>query len=263
MAASATELRPIDRSSKLKASRQKLVEAMFEANEPLTFNYTHERAVEIVARLSNEWRRSWAPMPQIAVDYRKIIKKLREKKIAFVLTGMYGISSWLGRPRATQDVDLLVNGGRTYARTIEALKELYPKLEVRTRGGLSRFYAPGEKDPLIDVIYPFRLDQEATLATAVWKTDGKLKYRIPRLEAALANKYGASLTAVRSPGKRAQDMIDFFTMVRHSMDEGRKPIDLELLESFGEKVWPGGGGAEILRLVAEAKANRVPAVSLK
>jgi hypothetical protein len=65
---------------------------------------------------------------------------------------------------------------------------------VRTHGGLSRFYAPGEKDPLID--------------------------------------------------------------------EGAKPIDRELLETLGEKVWPGGGGPAILRLVAEAKANQVPRVSL-
>ena len=255
--------RPVDRSSMYKANPKLLIDGMNEADEPLTFNYTHERAVEIVARLSAEWRRSWAPMPKVAVDYRKIVKKLREKKIAFVLTGMYGISSWLGRPRATFDVDLLVKGGRSYFRAIEALKELYPKLEVRTRGGLSRFYAPGEKDPLIDLVCPFRPDQEVTLATAVWKTDGKLKYRIPRLEAALANKYGASLTVVRSPGKRAQDMLDFFTMVRHSMDEGAKPIDLALLASLGEKVWPEGGGAEILRLVSEAKADQIPNLSLK
>jgi len=52
-------------------------------------------------------------------------------------------------------------------------------------------------------------------------------------------------------------------MVKHSMDEGRKPINLKLLESLGEKVWPGGGGAEILRLVDEAKADQVPNVSLK
>lgn len=263
MPAAITKPRRVDRSAAYRANPSLLDDWMGEADEPFTFNYSHERAVEIVARLSAEWRRSWALMPKVAVDYRKIVKKLREKKIAFVLTGMYGISSWLGRPRATMDVDLLVNGGRTYARAIEALKELYPKLEVRTHGGLSRFYAPGEKDPIIDVVYPFRPDQEVTLITAIWKIDGKLKYRIPRLEAALANKYGASLSVTRSPGKRGQDMLDFYTMVRHSLDEGAKPIDLELLRSLGEKVWPDGGGEEILRLVVEAKANQVPTISFK
>ena len=52
--------------------------------------------------------------------------------------------------------------------------------------------------------------------------------------------------------------MDFFYMVRHAADEGREPIDLEKLRDLGEKVWPGGGGAEIVRLVEEAKAGRVP-----
>ncbi len=246
-----------------RASPGILVYGEIEAEEAVTQNYTHERAVEIVARLSSEWRRSWAHMPKYAVSYRAIVKKLREKKIPFVLTGMYGIASWLGRPRATHDVDILVQGGRNYARAISALKSLYPKLEVRTRGGQSRFYAPGEKDPVIDVVYPFRPDQEATLATAIWTEEKGVRYRIPRLEAALANKYGAMVSPMRADFKRAQDALDFAVMVKHSLDEGAKPIDVELLESLGEKVWPGGGGAEILRLVAEAKANRVPTVSLK
>ena len=50
-------------------------------------------------------------------------------------------------------------------------------------------------------------------------------------------------------------------MVKHSMDEGRQPIDLQRLEFLGEKVWPGGGGKEILRLVEEVKAGK--AISLE
>ena len=47
-------------------------------------------------------------------------------------------------------------------------------------------------------------------------------------------------------------------MVKHSLDEGRQPIDLTVLEALGEMVWPGGGGKEILRLVEEVKAGKVP-----
>jgi hypothetical protein len=47
-------------------------------------------------------------------------------------------------------------------------------------------------------------------------------------------------------------------MVKHSQDEGRQPIDLTKLEALGDMVWPGGGGKEILRLVAEAMAGKVP-----
>lgn len=53
------------------------------------------------------------------------------------------------------------------------------------------------------------------------------------------------------------DGLDFATMVKHSLDEGRQPIDLEQLEKLGEKVWPGGG-KDILRCVQLAKAGQVP-----
>ncbi len=47
-------------------------------------------------------------------------------------------------------------------------------------------------------------------------------------------------------------------MVKHSTDDGRQPIDLDKLEALGEMVWPGGGGKEILRLVEEVNAGKVP-----
>jgi hypothetical protein len=93
----------------------------------------------------------------------------------------------------------------------------------------------------------------------VWTEDETLglRYRVPSLEAALANKYGAMLTPTRNPQKRAQDAVDFGWMVQHSLDEGRQPIDLPQLEVLGELVWPGGGGKEILRLVDQVKAGQL------
>ncbi len=49
-------------------------------------------------------------------------------------------------------------------------------------------------------------------------------------------------------------------MMQHSGDEGRRPIDLRRLEAMGKKVWPEGGGQEILRLVEQVRAGR--AISL-
>ena len=64
------------------------------------------------------------------------------------------------------------------------------------------------------------------------------------------------LTPIRDMEKRYIDVGDFTGMVRHSSDAGRQPIDLEKLEALGEKVWPGGGGKEILRMVEKVKAGR-------
>ncbi len=154
-----------------------------------------------------------------------------------------------------------MKGGRNHARAVNALRALYPQLEVRQFAGVTGFFAPGEKQSLIDVTYPHRPDIEVTLQTAIWVEKGAEKYRVPALEAALANKYGAMLTPNRDPGKRGQDAVDFYFMVRHSTEDGQQPIDLEKLAILGEKVWPGGGGQEILRLVEQVKAGKVPNVN--
>ena len=71
------------------------------------------------------------------------------------------------------------------------------------------------------------------------------------------------LSLNRAAIKRAQDAVDFATMVKHSTDEGRDPIDLEWLMELGELVWTGGGGKEILELVEKAKAGEVPSPSFE
>jgi hypothetical protein len=197
------------------------------------------------------------------VDFGQIIDTLTAKKIPFVLTGAHAIGIWTGEPRATHDVDILAKGGRNCARAVKALRELYPTLEVRDLSGVMGFFVPGEKKSVVDVTYPHREDLQATLETAIWIEDQGRRFRIPRLEAALANKYGAMLTLSRDPFKRGQDAIDFGQMVRHADEPGRKPIDLTLLESLGKKVWPYGGGKEILDLVSQARAGSVPTVSVR
>src|SRR5262249_61159566 len=123
---------------------------------------------------------------------------------------------------------------------------------------VTAFFVPGEKTSVIDVTYPHRADLEETLANPTWvenKEQG-LRYRIPSLEEALANKYGAMLTPTRDLDKRMQDMVDFTRMVQHSSDEGRQPIDLQRLETLGDEVWPDGGGEEVLRLIERVRAGR-------
>jgi hypothetical protein len=155
-------------------------------------------------------------------------------------------------------VDILVRAGRNHARAVNAIRALYPQLEVRTFTGVTAFFVPGEKNSVIDVTYPHRADLEETLTNPTWienKQQG-LRYRIPSLEEALANKYGAMLTPTRELDKRMQDAVDFTRMVQHSSDAGQHPIDLRRLETLGEKVRPAGGGEEILRLVEQVKAGR-------
>jgi hypothetical protein len=227
-----------------------------EATKAIQRPVNHAEAVRESAYLTAQWQKMWGKGPVMPVDVRQIIQILNAKKIPFVLTGAQAIGGWTGLPRATKDVDILVKGGRNQTRAVNALKTLYPQLEVRQVFGVMAFFVPGEKESVIDVTYPHRPDLAETLAHPVWVEDRGLKYRIPSLEAALANKYGAMLTPSRNLGKRLIDVGDFVNMVQHSLDEGQQLIDLQRLAALGEMVWPGGGGEEILRLVEWVKEGR-------
>jgi hypothetical protein len=230
----------------------------WEAAKSSRRNLSHFEAVHECAHLTTQYRRMSSAMAKVIIDLDRVLEALTAKKVPFVLTGAHGISGWTGRPRATHDVDILVKVGRNYARAVHVIRALYPQLEARRFAGVTGFFPPGERQSVIDVTYPHRPDNAETLRTAIWVEERNLKYRIPSLEAALANKYGAMLTPTRDSIKRGQDGVDFAAMVKHSLDEGRQPIDLATLEALGEMVWPDGGGKEILRLVAEVKAGKVP-----
>jgi hypothetical protein len=230
----------------------------WEAVEAARSNLSHAQAVRECAELSSRYRKWWRATAKVQVELDHVLQALRAKKVPFVLTGTHGIVGWTGRSRATYDIDILVKSDRNYARAVKALRTLYPDLEVRYLHGVAAFFVPGETQSVIDVTYPHREDLEATLHTAVWVEERGQRYRVPALEAALANKYGAMLTSSRDVIKRTMDAVDFAGMVQHSTDEGRQPIDLERLAALGEKVRPGGGGREIRRLVEQVKAGKVP-----
>lgn len=231
----------------------------WEAAKSARRSLTHDEAVQEVAFLQRQFRFQWSNhVAASSVDVNLIIKTLTQKRIPFVLTGAHGIAGWTGKPRNTQDVDVLVKAGRNHGRAVNAVRALYPHLEVRSFTGVTAFFVPGEKASVVDITYPHRADLEETLANPTWteNKEQRLRYRIPSLEEALANKYGAMLTPTRDLDKRMQDAVDFTRMVQHSADEGQQAIELIRLELLGEKVWPQGGGKEILNLVEQVKAGK-------
>lgn len=222
-------------------------------------NLTPDGAIQEVAFLQKQYGKLWNNrMAESPVNVYEIVRTLTQKKIPFVLTGTHGIGAWTGRPRNTYDVDILVKGGKNLTRAVNSVKALYPSLQTRVVHGVHAFFLPGDTQSVIDVTYPHRQDLQETLANPMWaeNKEENVRYRVPRLEEALANKYGAMLTLSRQLKKRMQDTVDFYWMVTHSMDEGREPIDLERLKVLGDMVWPGGGGAEIIRLVDLVKADQ-------
>src|SRR5437588_12749616 len=119
----------------------------------------HDEAVQEVSFLQRQFRLQWSNrVPPSPVDLNLILKALTQKRIPFVLTGAHGIGGWTGKPRSTQDVDILVKAGRNHVRAVNTLKALYPQLEVRPFPEVSAFFLPGERESVLDVTYPHRAD---------------------------------------------------------------------------------------------------------
>ncbi len=228
----------------------------WEAAKAARRSLSHAEAAAECAFLTEQYRRFWQPRAAGMVELTTVVQTLLAKKVPFVLTGAHGIAGWTGRPRATHDVDILVKSGRDYARAVNALRTLYPQLEARQAAGETGFHLSGESHSLLDVIYPYRADLEETLRTAIWVEAGEPRYRVPTLECALANKYGAMLAPTRDLCTRALDVVDFHIMVKHAADPGRQPINVGRLRDLGRKVAPGGG-TRIVRLVEEVYAGKI------
>jgi hypothetical protein len=234
--------------------------AEVEALESARANLSHAEAIRRSVFISRQCARmGQGELMAMPVDFYEVVRALNAKKVPYVITGAHAIHGYTGRPRATRDVDVLAKAGRNHLRAVNALKARFPELEVRQLRQLTAFFPPGEKTSVIDVSLPFRKDNAEALVDTVLIDDKEngVRYRIPSLECALANKYGAMVVVTRAAEKRLMDVADFTLMVKHSDDQEQKPIDLVRLEALGELVWAGGGGEEILRLVDRVREGKV------
>ncbi len=219
-------------------------------------NLPHHEAVEEAEYLRQLYR-DRLPSMSSPVELKQILRTLAAKKIPFVLTGAHGIAGWTGRPRSTKDVDLLVKSGRNHARAVQALREIYPSLDVRKLPCGTAFAVPGEQDAIIDVMCDV---DDGKFTQPVMIDQGGEQYRVPSLEKALADKFAAMRNSSRDIGQRGLDAVDFSYMVKHAGEKGRQPIDMERLAALGELVWPGDGGEEIVRMVEQVRAGKIPNV---
>src|SRR5712692_4685754 len=81
----------------------------WEAMKAARRNLGHDEAVQKVFFLQRQYRLQWSHRVAASpVDLNAILRTLTQKRIPFVLTGAHGIAAWTGRPRNTQDVDILV-----------------------------------------------------------------------------------------------------------------------------------------------------------
>jgi hypothetical protein len=180
------------------------------------------------------------------VEPDELIKLLNKADVKFVLMGQHGISGWLNEPRATRDVDVVVQK-RHFAKALRAIQSAWPELVIREYPVVTRFLDPANNEPVIDVMRPNDVYSEAFKnCIRVGKT-----HNVPNLELALAAKFAAMVSRMREIRKKHYDAGDFSQMVLRNHEK----IDFDRLRQLGNAVYPGGG-AELVRFVDDVIAGK-------
>ena len=175
-----------------------------------------------------------------------VAKPLDDAGLKFVLVGGHAVNAWTGRARATVDIDIIAEKP---ARARDALKQAFPELTVEEHPVVIRF--KDEKLEAIDIIRP----ESSPLFKRVLKLThsvqlGDSQVHIPQQEAILALKFAAMAMPTRQLEDRHIDARDFIMVAKliAAPDEA-------LLNELGELAYTGGG-KDLLKLVADARAGR-------
>jgi hypothetical protein len=170
-----------------------------------------------------------------------VVRVLDRARIPFVLVGAHGVFGWMQEGRMTKDVDVVV-AARYHKKAVRTLMEAFPQLEEIELEVVSRLRNRKTKQVAIDVIKPRELYRAVFKHTHSVRS-GRVHYRVPSLEMALAMKFAAMISPNRLDTKKLIDAHDFITMIRANPE-----IDLKALAELGELVYPGGG-IEVLELL--------------
>jgi hypothetical protein len=206
----------------------------------------HAEAMRISSEITRTLRKMyWPQMSMVAPE--DVIAALNRANVRFMLIGNYGITGWRDEPRATEDVDILVQK-RDHLKAVQLIHMAFPRLEVMVFETPVRFLDPTTRRRLIDLWKPNQPLFKVAFRQMIFVEEG---YHIPNLEFALACKFVTMRSPSRPQDKQFLDAADFMSIV----EKNAPAIRLDRLRRLGERVYPGGG-AEILQLVEDAKAGR-------
>jgi hypothetical protein len=177
-----------------------------------------------------------------------VIRVLNAAKISFTLVGAHGIGGWTGKPRATEDVDVVV-AKRHVKKAVAALTGAFPHLDAVDLPVVVRLKDRATGAILIGVLKPLQPVICAALKQTRTVQAGRLTYHVPSLEMALALKFAPMVSLNRSDLDKLQDAVDFGRIVVNNPE-----LDAANLATLGELVYPGGG-AEVLEMVRRVRAG--------
>jgi hypothetical protein len=178
----------------------------------------------------------------------EVIGVLNAAKVSFTLVGAHGLGGWTGKPRATEDVDVIVVQ-RHVKKAVAALTAAFPNLGVDDQPAVVRLRDRGTGAIAIDVMKPNQAIIHAALKHTHTVRSGRMSYKVPSLEMALALKFAPMVSLNRSDLDKQQDAVDFGRMVVNNTK-----LDLDQLATLGDFVYPGGG-KEIVEFVRRVRAG--------
>ena len=187
-----------------------------------------------------------AKMQERPIGPEDVADVLNTAKVKHVIVGAHATNGYTGRPRATVDVDVIA---RFPKKAAQAIARAFPHLKMQDTPVVIRF--KDQDREAIDVMKPIGSTLWSRLLEhGLQVRVGSTGIRIPVLEGVLASKFAAMVSIHRRPGDKMIDGGDFIRMV-----EVNTVINLQLLSELGDLVYPGGG-KEILKLVADARAGK-------
>src|SRR5262245_58137974 len=83
----------------------------------------------------------------------EVITALKGAGVRFMLVGHHGIGGWMKKPRATQDVDVLV-AARHHKKAVRALLAAFPNLEADDHPVVTRLRDRETHEVAIDLMKP-------------------------------------------------------------------------------------------------------------
>jgi hypothetical protein len=191
------------------------------------------------ARLAKMDKRDIGP-----VDVARV---LNQAKVKYVLVGAHAANGYLGRPRNTVDVDVVVQFPK---KASTAVASAFPELTIQDTPVVIRFKrADGEE--AIDLMKPQSSPlwkKLLQIATTV-RIEGTA-VRIPPVEGVLAAKFAAMVSPWRRMLDKQQDGLDFARIVTVN-----EKLNLPLVGDLATLIYPEGG-KDIVKLVADARAGK-------
>ena len=173
----------------------------------------------------------------------EIIRALNRAGVRFLLAGTHGLGGWTKKPRATEDVDVLVTA-RGHKKAVTALLAAFPGLEPEDHEAVTLLRERETGAVRIDVIKSNQGVYRTAFKNAHIVQSGGQTYNVPSLELALAMKFAALLSSTRGLADKYMDAADFMRIARAS-----PAIDLKKLHALGELIHNGDNLVEKVRQV--------------